>query len=41
MPGGKLLASSSIVPSTAAAVASAFEPGRWKMPIAVATLLSR
>ena len=30
-----------MVSITALAVFSAFEPGRWKMPIAVATLPSR
>ena len=40
-PRGKLLASSPMVASTLAAVASAFEPGRWKIAIAVATWLSR
>ena len=32
-PGGKRLASSSIVALMFFAVASAFEPGRWKMPM--------
>ena len=40
-PGGKLLASSSIFACTACAAASAFDPGRWKMPMPVAGSRSR
>ena len=40
-PGGKSLASSAMVDLHGIRVASAFEPGRWKMTMAVAVLLSR